>query len=155
MKYFVLLAVGVLAILLVSRYILRRRNEPEYYDAAELKDAVRALVKLMNQLIAADRMLADLAACDPKSLLRGFRVGWFGIDGKGRKLDFLATGKNKVTAGLRAAAQEQRDEINDQIIDIVRAMAAALDDGRAPALTVDGVGKTVDRTDAEDLPGEC
>lgn len=130
---------------LVQRY-QNRQKEPEQYDTAELAEAIGVLARLADQLDNCDRMLADLAACEPRSLLRGFRVNWCGIDGKRRGLDFLATGRNNATAGLRQAAQEERDRVNGEIIDLIRAMSAALDTGEAPALTLDVVGETVDET---------
>ena len=151
----ILLAVGAVVVLLVSRRIVARRQQTgDQYDAAELAQAIRTLARLSDQLDSADRMLADLAACDPRSLLRGFRVNWCGIDGRSRGLDFLATGRNRATAGLRAAAQENRDQINAEIIELVRAMAAALDSGEAPALQLDAVGETVDGTTAAATAGE-
>lgn len=132
----------------------QRRRTGDQYDAAELADAIGALASLADQLENCDRMLADLAACEPRSLLRGFRVNWCGIDGKRRGLDFLATGRNRATAGLRQAAQEERDRVNGEIIDLIRAMSAALDTGEAPALTLDGVGETVDETTEPATVGE-
>lgn len=128
--------------------------EPQYYDAAELTDAIRALYALTEQLENADRMLADLEACNPRELLRSFRAQWCGLDGKNRSIDLLADGANGATAGLKAAAQDQRDQINAEIIDTVRAMCAALDDGSAPALHLDAVGETVDETTAPAFLGE-
>lgn len=150
-----LLAIGGLALWAVSRYIAaHKRPTGDQYDTAELAEAINRLCELSDQLTAADRMLADLAACSPRSLLRGFRVNWCGIDGKSRMLDFLATGKNRATAGLRDAAQESRDQINAEIIALVRAMAAALDSGEAPAITLDAVEKTVEETADAATAGE-
>ena len=145
----VLLAIGGLAIWAASRHIkANRRPTGDEYDAAELADAIHKLCELSGQLTTADRMLADLEACSPRSLLRGFRVNWCGIDGKSRMLDFWATGDNRATAGLREAAQESRDQVNAEIIALVRAMAAALDSGEAPAISLDAVENTVDETTA-------
>lgn len=150
-----LLAIGGLALWAVSRYIAaHKRPTGDQYDTAELAEAIAALCELSDQLDAADRMLADLRACNPRSLLRGFRVNWCGIDGKSRVLDFLANGRNGATTGLQQAAQEQRDQINAQIIELVRAMSAALDSGEAPAITLDAVEKTVEETTAATAAGE-
>lgn len=136
-------------------YTRRRRSEqPQEYDAAELTDAIRALYSLSDQLENADRMLADLNACNPRELLRGFRAQWCGLDGKQRSIDLLANGQNQTTAGLKAAAQEERDRLNAEIIDTIRAMQAALDDGSAPALQLDAVGETVDETTEPAAAGE-
>ena len=155
MIYLALIILGICAIWFVSGYIASRRKPTgDDYDAAELSGSIEKLHELSEQLAAADRMLGDLDACNPHSLLRGFRVNWFGIDGKRRWLDFFATGINGATTGLRTAAREQRDEINAEIIQIVRAMAAALDTGEAPALRLDGVDETVDETSEEMIAGE-
>lgn len=151
-----LLLFGFLAILAVSRYIKRQKAAEigDEYDAAQLSEAIKALADLTDQLENADTMLADLDACNPSQLLRGFRAQWCGIDGKRRHMDFLANGRNGATVGLRQAAQEQRDRINSEIIETVRALAAALDAGEAPALTVDAVGGTVDETTEPATVGE-
>lgn len=155
MTNLVLIAIGGLALWAVSRYIAaNRRRTGDQYDTAQLADAISRLCELSDQLTAADRMLADLAACSPRSLLRGFRVNWCGIDGRSRNLDFLATGKNRATAGLRTAAQESRDQINAEIIELVRAMGAALDSGEAPAIYLDAVEKTVEETTEPATAGE-
>lgn len=141
---------------LIIRYRQRRQQEePEpVYDTADLTDAIHALAALSDQLENADRMIADLHACNPCELIRGFRAEWSGIDGKRRHIDFLADGQNGATAGLMQAAQESRDRINAEIIELVRAMGAALDDGSAPALQLDAVGETVDETTAAANAGE-
>lgn len=152
-----LLLFGILAICAVSRHIKRQRDaEPDgdQYDAAQLSDAIRALAELTYQLENADTMIADLNACDPSSLLRGFRAQWCGLDGKRRSIDFMANGQNGATVGLRQAAREQRDQINAEIIETVRALSAALDAGTAPALTLDAVGGTVDETTEPATAGE-
>lgn len=152
-----LVFVGVLALLAVSEHIKRQRagDQPaEEYDAADLADAIRALAALCDQLENTDTMLADLAACDPSQLLRSFRAQWLGIDGKQRRIDFLADGRNGATAGLRQAAQDQRDRLNAEIIATVRALGAALDAGTAPALQLDAVGGTVDGTTGQAAAGE-
>lgn len=74
------------------------------------------------------------------------RAHWCGIDGKRHSINFLADGTNQTTAGLKAAAQEERDRLNAEIIDTIRAMQAALDAGTAPALRVNVVDETVDET---------
>lgn len=143
----VLLLIGLAALAAVSWYIKHNRGGTgDQYDAAQLSDAVRALAALSEELENVDTLLADLRACSPRSLLRFFRANWCGIDGKNRHINFLTDGRNGQTAGLRQAAQEQRDRLNAEIIDTVRAMAAALDAGVAPALTVDAVDETVDET---------
>lgn len=155
-----LLIIGALAVWGVSRYIDSQRADepeepPETYDTAELVDAIRALYALTFRLENADRMLADLATCDPAELLRGFRTEWVSTDGKRREIDFLATGANDATAGLRTAAQEQRDQINAEIIEAVRALNAAITAGCAPVIVCDVVEKTIEKTTAAATVGEC
>ena len=142
----------IAAFVIYSRH--RRSEQPQEYDAAELHDAIKALYALSEQLENADSMLADLNACNPRELLRSFRANWCGIDGKRRTIDLLATGKNQTTKGLMTAAQEQRDQINTEIIATVRAMQAALDNGSAPALHLDAVGESVDETTETAEAGE-
>jgi pilus assembly protein TadC len=148
-----LILLAIIAALSI-KYRRKQSQTGDNYDAANLIEAIDALAELAEQLENADRMLADLNACNPRSLLRGFRAQWQGIDGKSRHIDFLADGRNGATAGLRQAASEQREEINAEIIDTVRAMSAALDSGLAPALTVDVVENTVDETKYGAAPGE-
>lgn len=141
--------------------IRKRREAPEppeespcYYDAAELMDAIRALYALTERLQNADCMIADLDACSPSALLRTFRAQWQGIDGSRHEIGFFADGCNRATAGLKAAAQEQREQINAEIIATVRALNAALDAGEAPALHLDGVEKTVEESTTGASVGE-
>ena len=150
-----LLLVGLAAICAVSWYIRHRHGGTgDEYDAAQLAEAIAALAQLADELENVDTMLADLRACSPRSLLRFFRAQWLGIDGKQRRINFLTDGRNGATAGLRQAAQEQRDRLNAEIIATVRAMAAALDAGTAPALQLDAVGETVDETTEPATVGE-
>lgn len=142
---FVCIAI-IAAFLWYSKRMKAEKDDAQYYDTAELHDAIQALHTLSEQLENADSMLADLNACNPRELLRGFRAQWCGLDGKQREIDLLADGANQTTAGLKAAAQEQRDQINAEIIATIRAMQAALDDGSAPALHLDAVGESVDET---------
>lgn len=148
----------IACLLIVSGFLLyrykRTRQQPQEYDAAELHDAIKALYLLSEQLENADSMLADLNACNPRELLRSFRANWCGIDGKRRTIDLLATGKNQTTKGLMTAAQDQRDQINAEIIATIRAMQAALDNGSAPALHLDAVGESVDATTETAAAGE-
>lgn len=132
----------------------RREQSRTEYDAAELHEAIRALCSLSDQLDNADRMLADLNACSPRQLLRSFRAQWCGIDGHRRTIDFLADGRNGATFGLKQAAQDQREQINHEIIETIRALNIALDTGEAPAISLDVVGETVDETAAAADAGE-
>ena len=66
-------------------------------------------------------------------------------------MDFLADGANRTTAGLKAAALDERERLNSEIIETVRAMQAALDAGSAPALQLDAVDETMDETTDEEL----
>lgn len=151
-----------IALIMLAYIAIRKRREapeppeesPCYYDAAELTDAIRALYALTEQLENADRMLSDLEACNPRELLRNFKAQWCGIDGKNRSIDLWADGANGATAGLKAAAQEQREQINAEIIATVRALNVALDAGEAPALHLDGVEKTVEESTTDASVGE-
>ena len=151
-----LAAVGLItAAAALHRRYKRREQSPQYYDTAQLADAIKALYALTERLQNADTMIADLNACNPQALLRCFHAQWCGIDGKRREIEFFADGRNSATAGLLAAAQEQREELNAEIIDTIRALAAALDAGEAPALEVYAVGETVDETKAGELARGC
>ena len=141
-----IIAAACIIAALVWHFRKKPEEAPEEFDAAELADAIRALQALSEQLENADRMLADLNACNPRELLRGFRAQWCGLDGKQRKIDFMADGVNQTTAGLKAAAQEERERLNGEIIATIRAMQTALDSGSAAALFIDAVGETVDET---------
>lgn len=147
-----------IAIIAVIAVLNRRRNQEEEtqpeIDTADFSDTVKALSALMEQLENADRMIADLNACSPSELLRGFHANWYGIDGKQRHIDFIADGQNQATAGLKAAAIEQRTMLNREIIDAIRTMNAALDAGCAPALSLDVVSETVSITTADANAGE-
>lgn len=149
----------IACIIIIAAFLLYRKfrkpvEDQQYYDAAELIEAIRALSALADQLENADRMLEDLSACNPRELLRGFRAQWCGLDGKQRQIDFMADGMNHATSGLREAAQGERDRLNDEIIETIRAMQAALDAGSAPALFVNAVDGTMDRTNATAEAGE-
>lgn len=149
-------AMGLLiAAAALHRRYKRREAPPQSYDTAQLADAIRALYALTERLQDTDTMIADLNACNPSELLRNFRAQWCGIDGKQRQIDLLADGHNRVTAGLLTAAEEQREELNAEIIDTIRALAAALDAGSAPALEVYAVGETVDETKAGEFSRWC
>lgn len=148
----------IACVLIVSGFLLyryKRTRQPPTYDAAEQIEAIRQLYVLADQLENADRMLADLNACSPRSLLRGFQALWCGIDGRQRSIQLFADGRNRATTGLRDAAQEERERVNAEIIATIRAMNAALDAGTAPALTLDVVDDTVDGTSVSDYMGEC
>lgn len=150
-----LLLIGLAVVAFVSWYIRHRRGGTGYdYDAAQLHEAIAALAALSDQLENADTMIADLAACNPRELLRGFRAQWCGIDGRRRHIDFIADGSNGTTDGLKRAARDQRNQINTEIIETIRAISAALDAGDAPALHLDAVEKTVEETADAAAAGE-
>ena len=156
-QFFGVLAISALVLIVAAlkQAADRRRNQTgDQYDAAQLSDAISALADLSEQLANADAMIADLNACNPRELLRSFRANWCGIDGKRRSIDFLTDGRNGATSGLMQAAQDQRDQINAEIIATIRALQAALDDGSAPALQLDVVGRSVDGTTSAADAGE-
>lgn len=136
------------------RFFRQEKKTGDEYDTADLLPAIQQLARLAESLENADTMIADLRACNPRELLRGFRTNWIGLDGKRRMIDFLANGRNNATSGLLTAAQDQRETINAQIIEIVRAMNAALTDGGAPAICLDVVGESVDETTETAEAGE-
>lgn len=152
MQTLIFCAVIIAAAALYIRY--KRARSGDNYDAAELLPAIHELERLAESLENADALVCDLNACNPHELLRGFRTNWIGLDGKRRMIDFLANGRNSATAGLMTAAQGQREHINAQIIELVRAMNTALNDGDAPALCIDAVGESVDETTETELAGE-
>ncbi len=152
LQTFVFCAVIIAAAALYIRH--KRARSGDNYDAAELLPAIHELSRLAESLENADALVCDLNACNPHELLRGFRTNWIGLDGKRRMIDFLANGRNSATSGLLTAAEGQRENINAQIIELVRAMNTALNDGDAPALCIDAVGETVDETTDAELAGE-
>lgn len=145
----------IILIAAAALYVKYKRSKSgDNYDAAELLPAIHELSKLAESLENADALVSDLHACNPHELLRGFRTNWIGLDGKRRMIDFLANGRNSATSGLLTAAEGQRENINAQIIELVRAMNTALNDGDAPALCIDAVGESVDETTEAELAGE-
>ena len=140
--------IACIAIVAAAAFYIRRRRSRsgDNYDAAQLSEAIETLAQLSEELANVDSLLTDLRACNPFKLLRFFRAQWCGIDGKQRRINFLTDGRNGQTAGLKQAAQEQRDRLNAEIIALIREINAALDAGSAPALTVDAVGESVDET---------
>ena len=121
---------------LIYRYMQRKREEPDYFDALELSDAVRELESVMEQLENADRMTTDLAACEPGLLHRFFRAQWLSSDGKNHTIDLCARGRDRATRGLAAAAQAERDRLNQEAIDRIRALAWAIESGDSSQATV-------------------
>jgi hypothetical protein len=111
-------------------------NEPAYFDALELSDAVRELESVMEQLENADRMTTDLATCEPGLLHRFFRAQWLSSDGKNHTIDLCARGRDRATRGLAAAAQAERDRLNQEAIDRIRALAWAIESGDSSQATV-------------------
>lgn len=151
---FLFCAAIVCAAIMYQKHRKAEAEQPQDYDAADLREAIKALDRLSAQLENADRMIQDLDACSPCELLRGFRAQWCGIDGRQHSMDFLADGANRTTAGLKAAALDERERLNSEIIETVRAMQAALDAGSAPALQLDAVDETMDETTDEAAAGE-
>ena len=106
-----------------------QQEESEYFDALELSDAVQELEKVMEQLENADRMAVDIDTCEPGMLHRFFRTSWMSSDGKNRTLELCTTGKDRTTRGLAIAARAERDRLNQEVIDRIRAIALALETG--------------------------
>jgi hypothetical protein len=125
---------AIIAAFLIYRY--RRRQRREYFDALELSEAVQELADVMEQLDNADRMATDLEACRPGLLHRFFRAQWLSSDGKNRTIDLCARGRDRATRGLAAAAQAERDRLNQEAIDRIRALAWALESGDSSQATV-------------------
>ena len=122
---------------LIIRYRQRRQQDgPAYFDALELSDAVQELEKIMEQLENADRMTVDLAACSPGLLHRFFRAQWMSSDGRNRTIDLCARGRDKATRGLEAAARAERDRLNQDAIDLIRALAYAVETGDSSQATI-------------------
>lgn len=130
----------IACIVIVVAFVLYRRRrkpaEPDYFDALELSDAVRELGEIMEQLENADRMAIDLDTCEPGLLHRFFRASWVSSDGKNRTISLCARGRDKATRGLIAAARAERDELNQEAIDRIRALALALETGDSSQATV-------------------
>lgn len=129
-------AVIVCAFLIIRYRQRRQQDEHAYFDALELSDAVQELEKIMEQLENADRMTVDLAACSPGLLHRFFRAQWLSSDGKNRTIDLCARGRDKATRGLEAAARAERDRLNQDAIDLIRALAYAVETGDSSQATI-------------------
>jgi hypothetical protein len=125
---------AIIAVFLIYRY--RQRQRAEYFDALQLSEAVQELAAVMEQLENADRLTADLEACRPGLLHRFFRASWMSSDGKNRTIDLCATGRGRASRGLAEAARAERDRLNQETIDRIRALACALDAGDAAQATV-------------------
>jgi hypothetical protein len=110
--------------------------QPAYFDALELSDAVQELERIMEQLENADRMTTDLAACSPGLLHRFFRAQWLSSDGKNRTINLCARGSDRATRGLEAAARAERDRLNQDAIDLIRALACAVETGDSSQATI-------------------
>lgn len=126
----------ILCVFLYLKHRQSRQDEPAYFDALELSDAVRELESIMEQLENADRMTADLATCEPGLLHRFFRAQWLSSDGKNRTIDLCARGRDRATRGLAAAARAERDRLNQEAIDRIRALALALESGDSSQATI-------------------
>lgn len=129
-------AVIIAGFLLYRHFQRNQPDEPPYFDALELSEPVRELESIMEQLENADRMAADLAACEPGLLHRFFRAQWLSSDGRNRSIDLCARGRDRATRGLAAAAQAERDRLNQEAIDRIRALAWALESGDSSQATV-------------------
>ena len=129
-------AVIVCAFLIIRYRQRRQQDEHAYFDALELSDAVQELEKIMEQLENADRMTIDLAACSPGLLHRFFRAQWLSSDGRNRSIDLCARGRDRATRGLEAAARAERDRLNQDAIDLIRALAYAVETGDSSQATI-------------------
>lgn len=148
-RLFVVLAVFV-AFIIVREYRIRQR-QTGYFDALDLFDAVHDLAVVMEKLENADRLAVDLSSCKPGLLHRFFRASWMSSDGRNRTIDLCATGRGRATRGLIVAAHDERDRLNQEAIDRIRALACALDTGDSSQATVFEPlpdGEQADDTDA-------
>lgn len=126
----------ILCVFLYLKHRQGRQDDRSYFDALELSDAVRELESIMEQLENADRMTVDLAACSPGLLHRFFRAQWLSSDGKNRTIDLCARGRDRATRGLAAAARAERDRLNQDAIDLIRALAYAVETGDSSQATI-------------------
>ncbi len=117
----------IIAGFLLYRRFRRQPDEQPYIDALELADDIRDLCGTLEQLESAQRMSCDLYACAPGELHRVFRTNWMSSDGKSRSLDLWADGSSRTSAYLTAAADAERDRLNAEIIDRIRALYARID----------------------------
>lgn len=131
-----LIACAVLVCVFLYLKHRKQKEEPEYFDALELSEAVQELESIMEQLENADRMTVDLAACEPGLLHRFFRAQWLSSDGKNRSIDLCARGRDRATRGLAAAARAERERLNQEAIDRIRALAWAVESGDSSQATV-------------------
>lgn len=133
----VIFCAAILAAFFLYRWYQRRQAEArQYFDALELSEAVNELAAIMEQLDNADRMMIDLEACKPGMLHRFFHASWLSSDGRNRTIDLCATGRGKASRGLAAAARAERDRLNQEVIDRIRALSLAVDACDASQATI-------------------
>lgn len=124
--------IACIAIIAAYKIYIRRiqraaEDEAPAFDALELSGEVQQLAATMQDLETADRMRLDLQTCKQGTLHRSFRTVWQGSDGRNRELAFLADGQSAASAALLDAATDERDRLNQEIIDRIRILAAMID----------------------------
>lgn len=91
-------------------------EEPQYFDTSGLKAEVEALARAMQELEALDSLLIDLRMCKPEEAMRAFRMQWQSVSGKNFAFDFFADGRNATTQHMLGLVQDERDALNQEII---------------------------------------
>ena len=96
-------------------------EEPEYFNAIELKPEVERLLREMNRLQELDGMLIDLRLC-PEDYQRAFRMEWQGAAGNRHAIDILTDGADVSGEYLTELALAERDQVNADCIRMLRAI---------------------------------
>lgn len=107
---------GYVALAVYIRRNKAEEEETQYFDTSRLKPEVEALSRAMQELEALDHLLIDLRMCKPDEAMRAFRMQWQSVSGKGYSFDFFADGRNPTTQHMLGLVQDERDELNAEII---------------------------------------
>lgn len=97
------------------------QEEPEDFDAIELKPEVERLLREMNRLQELDGMLIDLRLC-PEDYQRAFRMEWQGAAGNRHAIDIMTDGTDVSGGYLTELARAERDQVNADCIRMLRAI---------------------------------
>ena len=105
-----------LVIILIDRRNRHRKREGEqaFFDSARLQSEIAALYHASQELETLDSMIIDLRLCKPNELHKAFRIEWQGST-KAHSLDFMSTGANRNTRHMIALAEDQREQLNEEI----------------------------------------
>lgn len=116
-------------------------DEPETWDAMELKQAAERLNTELRHLEELDRMLLDLRLC-PEDYQRVFRMEWQGAAGGNHAIDFMTDGQDLSAEYLIELAEAERSQVNETCIRMFRAIEFQMN-------TLDAESKTESKTTAK------